>query len=108
MLWFSWVQVVGTCRTAPSEDHMYCLVSVVQHFGRAGSGHYTVYRTARAEANPNGSLEESSSHWFCISDSNVYSVTKKDVLAAEASLLFYEKISENGENYSSLPVSDGS
>ncbi|KAM7514285.1 hypothetical protein LguiA_003868 [Lonicera macranthoides] len=85
-------KVGGTCRTAPSEDHMYRLVSVVQHFGRAGSGHYMVYRRARAEANPNGSLGESSSHWFCISDSDVYSVAEKDVLAAEASLLFYEKI----------------
>lgn len=74
---------------------MYRLVSVVQHFGRVGSGHYSVYRRVKAETideDPIGLLEPAHAQWFCISDSEVHSVSKKDVLEAEASLLFYEKI----------------
>lgn len=33
--------------------------------------------------------------WFCISDSQVLSVSEREVLAAEASVLFYERISED-------------
>ncbi|XAR73251.1 Ubiquitinyl hydrolase 1 [Bertholletia excelsa] len=77
------------------ELHTYCLVSVVQHFGRASSGHYTVYRSVRTknDGDPVGPSEHSLVHWFCISDAEVYSVSEEDVLAAEASVLFYEKIS---------------
>ncbi|KAE8677316.1 Cationic amino acid transporter 8 [Hibiscus syriacus] len=47
----------------PSETKLYRLVSVVEHFGRSGGGHYTVYRNTQ-----------------------VRGVSEKDVLAAEASL----------------------
>ncbi|KAK9272063.1 hypothetical protein L1049_002432 [Liquidambar formosana] len=84
-----------TCQMVPSDIRMYHLVSVVEHFGRAGSGHYTVYRRMRAESE-NEDLEGASKpileQWFCISDSDVCTVSEEDVLAAEASLLFYERI----------------
>uniref|UniRef100_A0A5B7BLG0 Ubiquitin carboxyl-terminal hydrolase n=1 Tax=Davidia involucrata TaxID=16924 RepID=A0A5B7BLG0_DAVIN len=87
-------KVGGTCHLAPSDSRIYRLVSVVEHFGKAGSGHYTVYRRVRAESgneNPNGQ-PNALVRWYCISDSEVHSVSEMDVLAAEASLLFYEKI----------------
>lgn len=74
---------------------LYRLVSVVEHFGSDGSGHYIVYRSVRADAcreEPDNSSEPSSVCWFGISDSEVYRVSIEDVLSAEASLLFYEKI----------------
>ncbi|KAL6993051.1 ubiquitinyl hydrolase 1 [Sarracenia purpurea var. burkii] len=89
----------GTCHLTPSELHMYRLVSVVEHFGRPGSGHYTVYRRVKSEKNgdligpPGSDLVQ----WFSISDTDVQSVSENDVLAAEATVLFYEKISENPE-----------
>ncbi|XP_075081087.1 ubiquitin carboxyl-terminal hydrolase 27 isoform X2 [Nicotiana tabacum] len=80
-----------------SKHHKYRLASVVQHFGRVGSGHYTVYRRATAkisEDDPAGLLGSIVDQWFCISDTDVHSVSEKDVLDAEATLLFYEKISD--------------
>ncbi|GKU95173.1 hypothetical protein SLEP1_g8566 [Rubroshorea leprosula] len=82
-------------RVAPSETQLYRLVSVVEHFGRAGSGHYTVYRSAKVNfdmEDSNANFEPDPLRWFCISDSEVYSVSDNDVLAADASLLFYERI----------------
>lgn len=81
----------------PPSTCLYRLVSVVEHFGRASSGHYTVYRSARAPSDTfrdefGTPLEPDSDCWFCISDSEVHRVSEQDVLAAEASLLFYEKI----------------
>ncbi|XP_030516446.1 ubiquitin carboxyl-terminal hydrolase 27-like isoform X2 [Rhodamnia argentea] len=78
-----------------SKSHCYCLVSVVEHFGRTGSGHYTVYRRVRTEPPEEENqprLETASEQWFYISDSEVYNVSESDVLAAEASLLFYERL----------------
>lgn len=74
---------------------MYRLVSVVVHFGTSGSGHYTVYRKVTAkigDEDPVALLESAIEQWFCISDSEVHSVTEKEVLDANASMLFYEKI----------------
>ncbi|KAJ0096931.1 hypothetical protein Patl1_27657 [Pistacia atlantica] len=85
-------------RSCPPEAYFYRLSSVVEHFGRVGSGHYTVYRSVRADScieDPDKHFETPSSHWFCISDSEVHSVSEKDVLTAEASLLFYERIIES-------------
>lgn len=91
------VQMIGNQLKASADKHMYRLASVVQHFGRAGGGHYTVYRRVRAElknGNQDHLPESTSAQWFGISDSKVYRVSEEDVLAADASLLFYEKISE--------------
>ncbi|XP_059624410.1 ubiquitin carboxyl-terminal hydrolase 27 [Cornus florida] len=87
----------GTCHLVPADFHLYRLVSVVEHFGKAGSGHYIVYRRARAKSgdeDPNGQLKHDPVSWFSISDSEVFRVSERDVLSAEASLLFYEKIVE--------------
>ncbi|KAI3451051.1 hypothetical protein Pfo_007716 [Paulownia fortunei] len=81
--------------SAPLRHQMYRLVSVVVHFGTSGSGHYTVYRkvTGRlGDEDPVALLESAIEQWFCISDSEVHSVSEKDVLDANASMLFYEKI----------------
>ncbi|CAN0878633.1 Ubiquitin carboxyl-terminal hydrolase 27 [Linum grandiflorum] len=82
----------------PVDEAVYRLVSVVEHFGRSGGGHYTVYRSAGYEDCSSGEEEEkkkhSHLHWFCVSDSQVSRVSEEDVLAAEASLLFYERIAQ--------------
>lgn len=76
----------------------YRLVSVVEHFGSSGNGHYTVYRRVTDKLNNGdcGRVSVSSPvYWFCVSDSQVQNVSEKDVLAAEASMLFYEKVQES-------------
>ncbi|KAI3953225.1 hypothetical protein MKX01_042220 [Papaver californicum] len=81
----------------PSKSYMYRLVSVVEHFGRVGSGHYTVYRRVKRSSDDSDSAEKlvgSNARWFCISDTDVWSVSEKDVLAADASLLFYDRVEE--------------
>ncbi|KAF8098525.1 hypothetical protein N665_0264s0028 [Sinapis alba] len=81
---------------ASSRNHggMYRLVTVVEHFGMTGSGHYTVYRSVRAASQEDDEEEEDCEElrWFSISDSEVGRVSESDVLGAEASLLFYEKL----------------
>lgn len=77
-----------------SKNHgMYRLVTVVEHFGRTGSGHYTVYRSVRvfSQEEEEEDCDEDLS-WFSISDSEVCRVSESDVLGAEASLLFYERL----------------
>lgn len=69
------------------EEHLYRLVSVVEHSGTVGSGHYTVYRRVGVQDR---------TVWFSISDSVVSQVSHTDVLHAEATLLFYEKMSSSG------------
>uniref|UniRef100_A0A1J3GQN0 ubiquitinyl hydrolase 1 n=1 Tax=Noccaea caerulescens TaxID=107243 RepID=A0A1J3GQN0_NOCCA len=76
---------------------MYRLVTVVEHFGRTGSGHYTVYRSVRVASESDEGEEDCDDpcedlSWFSISDSEVYRVSESDVLGAEASLLFYERL----------------
>lgn len=81
----------------PPGNTSYRLVSVVEHFGRAGSGHYTVYRGVRNEPggvddNVGGIDTYTPLEWFRISDSEVHKASEEDVLGAEATLLFYERI----------------
>jgi ubiquitin carboxyl-terminal hydrolase 30 len=88
------VQLTRSCELVPLDTCLYRLVAVVEHFGRAGSGHYTVYRSVRADLcgeQHEDQFDTSTARWFSISDSEVCSVSKEHVLAAEASLLFYEK-----------------
>ncbi|KAF6163724.1 hypothetical protein GIB67_036184 [Kingdonia uniflora] len=86
---------VGKSRClVPSKSYKYHLVSVVEHFGRVGSGHYTVYRRVADESDGEtlaGRSKSETLHWFCASDSDVLSVSQEDVLSAEASLIFYER-----------------
>ncbi|XP_058087894.1 ubiquitin carboxyl-terminal hydrolase 27 isoform X2 [Magnolia sinica] len=77
------------------KSYMYRLVSVVEHYGKAGSGHYAVYRSAKAKSDAGdseGKFKIADVHWFYVSDNQVMSVSEEAVLAAEASLLFYERI----------------
>ncbi|XP_073059119.1 ubiquitin carboxyl-terminal hydrolase 27 isoform X1 [Primulina eburnea] len=79
----------------PLKRQNYRLVSVVEHFGSDHSGHYTVYRKVTAkidEEDPVALLESAIEQWYCISDSDVHGVSEKDVLGANASMLFYEKM----------------
>ncbi|MCD7451980.1 hypothetical protein HAX54_014506 [Datura stramonium] len=87
----------GASSITYSKRQKYRLASVVQHFGKVGCGHYTVYRRVTAkisEDEPAGLLGSAVDQWFCISDTDVHSVSEKDVLDAEATLLFYEKVSD--------------
>ncbi|KAL3818824.1 hypothetical protein ACJIZ3_004729 [Penstemon smallii] len=84
--------------SAPFRHQRYRLVSVVEHFGSGGSGHYTVYRRVTAkigDEDPASLLGSAIEQWFCISDSQVESVSEKDVFNANASMLFYERIDES-------------
>lgn len=76
----------------PRRHHIYNLVSVVEHFGNAGGGHYTVYRRVINEVSDT-EIDNCDVYWVGVSDSQVYRVSEEDVLGAEASLLFYEKVS---------------
>ncbi|CAK9316317.1 unnamed protein product [Citrullus colocynthis] len=84
-----------TCQTEPSKTCLYRVVSVVQHFGKAGGGHYTVYRRVQdylLGQDCDARLQDVSTEWFHVSDSEVHLVSEEEVLAAEATMLFYEKI----------------
>ncbi|XP_020573151.1 LOW QUALITY PROTEIN: ubiquitin carboxyl-terminal hydrolase 27 [Phalaenopsis equestris] len=78
-----------------SHGCMYYLFSVVEHYGRPGSGHYAVYRkvashsSSGATGKPPDSMNGS---WVYISDSEVKCTSEEDVLAAKASMLFYERV----------------
>ncbi|ESW31785.1 hypothetical protein PHAVU_002G267600 [Phaseolus vulgaris] len=88
----------ASCDLVSQETCLYQLVSVVEHFGKAGSGHYTVYRSVRGKSSEDvcdDDLNQTPMHWFCISDSQVHAVSVEDVLSSEASLLFYERIPRN-------------
>lgn len=93
------MQVDVSCNSVSQDICLYQLVSVVEHFGRAGGGHYTVYRCVRSRSESSDvsgdCFNQHSMRWFCVSDSQVYAVSVEDVLSAEASLLFYERIPNN-------------
>ncbi|KAK8951981.1 Ubiquitin carboxyl-terminal hydrolase 27 [Platanthera zijinensis] len=77
-----------------SKSCMYHLCSVVEHYGRPGSGHYAVYRKVASQLSSGtaGEIRDFvDGSWVYISDSNVRRVSEEDVLSAEASMLFYEK-----------------
>ncbi|PIN26837.1 Ubiquitinyl hydrolase 1 [Handroanthus impetiginosus] len=85
----------GNLQGARFQHQMYRLVSVVVHYGTSGNGHYMVYRKVTAkldDEDPVALLESAIEQWFCISDSDVHSVSEKEVFDANASMLFYEKI----------------
>ncbi|KAK7269529.1 hypothetical protein RIF29_22260 [Crotalaria pallida] len=88
-----------SCNPVCQETCLYQLVSVVEHFGKAGSGHYTVNRCVRVESSEDVLDDHINQtppmRWFCVSDSQVHAVSEEDVISSEASLLFYERISKN-------------
>ncbi|CAO2042260.1 unnamed protein product [Urochloa humidicola] len=78
-----------------SRSKLYGLSAVVEHYGKCGGGHYAVYR--RVESNPDPDdpgqpLAGLGKRWFYISDGHVSEVSEDDVLGAEATLLFYERL----------------
>ncbi|XP_026658090.2 ubiquitin carboxyl-terminal hydrolase 27 isoform X2 [Phoenix dactylifera] len=88
-------KVTDTGDVSSSKSSPYCLSSVVEHYGITGSGHYAIYRRVASKAesgNSMGSMGTGDQQWLYISDHEVSSVTEEAVLAAEASLLFYERI----------------
>lgn len=91
------MQVDVSCTSDSQDTCLYQLVSVVEHFGRAGGGHYTVYRCVRPESSDvsGDCINQNSMRWFGVSDSHVDAVSVEEVLSAEASLLFYERIPNN-------------
>ncbi|XP_072950332.1 ubiquitin carboxyl-terminal hydrolase 27 isoform X2 [Typha angustifolia] len=86
---------IGTSSSCHSKSTMYSLCSVVEHYGRYGSGHYAAYRRVKINSNGIDSMEPlltADNQWLYVSDREVSHVSEETVLAAEASLLFYERI----------------
>ncbi|KAI3771708.1 hypothetical protein L6452_02875 [Arctium lappa] len=82
--------VIETKNLTQSGHHSYNLVSVGEHFGNTGSGHYIVYRRILKNCETSESY-----YWDGVSDSEVCMVSEEDVLAADgATLLFYRRVSE--------------
>ncbi|XP_078434628.1 ubiquitin-specific protease 27 isoform X2 [Wolffia australiana] len=75
----------GTACPDSTLKSMFRLTSVVEHYGVPGSGHYAVYRRVGVDGGQLG-------QWFYVSDDRVLPVSEADVLGAEASLLFYERV----------------
>ena len=72
-------------------DLVYHLTAaVVHHGGSSGSGHYTVYRRIQPEQDLPAAASELTL-WFSISDEVVRQASVHDVLACQATLLFYER-----------------
>lgn len=78
-------------RTLHGTDMVYHLTAaVVHHGGSSGSGHYTVYRRVQPEQDVPAAVSEQTL-WFSISDELVHQASLQDVLACQATLLFYER-----------------
>ncbi|XP_006653397.2 ubiquitin carboxyl-terminal hydrolase 27 [Oryza brachyantha] len=76
-------------------DKLYGLKSVVEHYGICGGGHYAAYRSVKPNSYSNESVQSlasSSKQWLYVSDDHVSHVSEDEVLAAEATLLFYERL----------------
>jgi len=71
----------GGTEPCPTPASMYVLKAVVEHVGDATGGHYIVYREGLGGGG-----------WVMVSDDSVHSVSEERVLAAQAYLLFYQKL----------------
>uniref|UniRef100_A0A0A9BLS1 ubiquitinyl hydrolase 1 n=1 Tax=Arundo donax TaxID=35708 RepID=A0A0A9BLS1_ARUDO len=81
--------------SSSSRSKLYGLSAVVEHYGKCGGGHYAVYRrvTSNSDAHdPGQHLADLGKQWVYISDGHVLQVPEDDVLGAEATLLFYERL----------------
>jgi ubiquitin carboxyl-terminal hydrolase 30 len=86
---------VASSSSSSSRSKLYGLTAVVEHYGVPGGGHYAVYRRVASNLDANGSgqtLPSLTRTWFYISDGHVSQVSEDDVLGAEATLLFYERL----------------
>lgn len=94
------VDVASSSSSSPqqspsSRSKLYGLSAVVEHYGKCGGGHYAVYRRVASNPDhddPGQPLAGLAKRWFYISDGHVSEVSEDDVLAAEATLLFYERL----------------
>ncbi|XP_008667180.1 ubiquitin carboxyl-terminal hydrolase isoform X2 [Zea mays] len=78
-----------------SRSKLYGLAAVVEHYGKCGGGHYAVYRRVASNPDPDDPgkpVAGLGKRWFYISDGYVSEVPEEDVLRAEATLLFYERL----------------
>ncbi|WVZ85646.1 hypothetical protein U9M48_032544 [Paspalum notatum var. saurae] len=78
-----------------SRGKLYGLSAIVEHYGKCGGGHYAVYRRVASNPDPydpGQPLAGLGRRWFYISDGHVSEVSEEDVLCAEATLLFYERL----------------
>jgi ubiquitin carboxyl-terminal hydrolase 30 len=75
-----------------SRKELYALSAVVEHYGVCGGGHYAAYRKVASNPDTNDQVRPRGKHWVYISDDHVSQVSEVDVLAAEATLLFYERL----------------
>ena len=73
------------CRTSPSGS-AYRLVAVIVHHGSTRYGHYTTYRSVLRM-----SERCCDEQWVCVSDEDVRDAHVREVLACQASILFYER-----------------
>ncbi len=74
------------CRINPSGS-AYRLVAVIVHHGSPRSGHYTTYRSVLRVPE-----RRSDEQWVCVSDEDVRDADVREVLACQASMLFYERM----------------
>ena len=78
-----------------SRSKLYGLSAIVEHYGKCRGGHYAVYRRIASNPDPEDPgqpLACLGKRWFYISDGHVSEVSEDDVLGAEATLLFYERL----------------
>ncbi|CAN6679512.1 unnamed protein product [Malus baccata var. baccata] len=85
-----------SCGVVPSNTSLYH-VAVVKNFGRAGSGHYTVYRTVRAdlcdkEPSDGSEFDAAALCWFSISDSQSVCCFNGRCSCCRSQLSFLRKI----------------
>ena len=79
----------GASAGVPSADRSYSLVSVVQHVGVDGAGHYIAYRREPHVVQPSGGDSSSASGWLCADDARMLAVPQERVMGARPYLLLY-------------------
>uniref|UniRef100_M8BXL8 Ubiquitin carboxyl-terminal hydrolase n=1 Tax=Aegilops tauschii TaxID=37682 RepID=M8BXL8_AEGTA len=78
--------------SSSSRMELYRLSAVVEHYGVCGGGHYAAYRRVASTPDANDQVGPRRKHWVYVSDDHVSQVSEDDVLGAEATLLFYERL----------------
>ncbi|KAM3367446.1 hypothetical protein ACQJBY_016196 [Aegilops geniculata] len=78
--------------SSSSRMELYRLSAVVEHYGVCGGGHYAAYRRVAPTPDANDQVGPRRKHWVYVSDDHVSQVSEDDVLGAEATLLFYERL----------------
>lgn len=86
----------ATCKNVLEEKSvLYSLYGIVEHSGSMRGGHYVAYVKIRMPSKGpvlKDGATSSSSQWVYISDTHIQMVDESRVLAAQAYLLFYERL----------------